>query len=58
MQKITTYRDTPKRGETDAGWCGYITEPNGHILTITTGHESEAAAREWLIAHLKCRASA
>ena len=43
---IRSYRDTPKRGETDAKWCAYVVEPNGHIIRPgTSGHETEAEAR-------------
>lgn len=41
---ISTYRDTPKVGETDAKWCGYISS-NGHVTTLTTGHETQHDAR-------------
>ena len=41
---ITVYRDTPKRGETDAKWCAYRSE-YGHVVAITTGHETPELAR-------------
>jgi hypothetical protein len=42
---IRFYRDDPKRGETDAKWCAYVVEPNGHILRAGTGgHETPADA--------------
>jgi hypothetical protein len=44
---ITTYRDTPKSGETDAKWCGYISA-NGHITVQTTDHETQHDARIYL----------
>ena len=45
MPEIRTYRDTPKRGETDSKWCGYIAEDNGHIIKPgTSGHETEIEA--------------
>lgn len=41
---IVVYRDQPKPGETDAKWCAY--ETNGlRVLNITTGHETQEAAR-------------
>ena len=45
MPTITVYRDTPKRGETDARWCAYAAS-NGHVVRNTTGHMTpgEAAA--------------
>lgn len=44
--EIKSYRDTPKHGETDAKWCAYAINPNGHItLPGTIGHETEAEAR-------------
>lgn len=43
--QITVYRDTPKRGETDAKWCYYVSS-NGHIVKCDIGFETEAAARE------------
>jgi len=44
--EIRSYRDTPKRGETDAKWCAYIVESNGHIVRPgTCGHETEDEAR-------------
>ena len=39
-----TYRDQPKRGETDAGWCGYASNKEGHIVRQTAGHTTEEAA--------------
>ena len=42
---ITVYRDTPKRGETDARWC-FTVSRDGHIICVATGFETEAAARE------------
>lgn len=41
---IKTYRDTPKSGETDAGWCAYRAV-NGHIVALTAGHATEDEAR-------------
>jgi len=35
------WRDTPKRGETDARWCGSVSV-DGHVVHITTGHATEA----------------
>lgn len=53
MPRIITYRDTPKRGETDAKWCGYIVEDNGHIVRPgTLGHETEQEAYNALAAGL------
>jgi hypothetical protein len=45
MAEITVYRDTPKRGETDARWCAYASA-QGHVHQGTTGHftPGEAAA--------------
>jgi len=44
--EIRSYRDTPKRGETDAKWCAYIVGSDGHIKGVgTSGHETEAEAR-------------
>lgn len=51
------YRDDPKIGETDAQWCGYLTQ-NGHVISQTTGHltpkdaakalgADDAKAEEW-----------
>ena len=38
---VRVYRDTPKKGETDGKWCGYVVEPYGHIVRPgTTGHDS------------------
>lgn len=42
--EIRSYRDDPKRGETDAKWCAYRSI-DGHIVERTTGHETEEAAR-------------
>lgn len=44
---IHVYRDQPKRGETDAKWCGYLSM-DGHVIEHTTGHETEEEAREHL----------
>jgi hypothetical protein len=41
---ITIYRDTPKRGETDAKWCWYRSV-NGHITEGGIGHETREEAR-------------
>lgn len=55
--EIRSYRDTPKRGETDAKWCAYEIQPNGHIVRAgVSGFETEREARaalgetkaEWL----------
>jgi hypothetical protein len=43
MSKVTVYRDTPKRGETDSKWCYYISS-NGHIVKCDIGFETEADA--------------
>jgi hypothetical protein len=46
MPDIRSYRDTPKSGETDAQWCAYVVEDNGHITRQgTTGHPTEDHAR-------------
>lgn len=37
MHDFRIYRDNPKPGETDAGWCAYATH-NGHVTCYTTGH--------------------
>lgn len=43
---IFSYRDTPKRGETDAKWCAYTVQPNGHITRPgVIGYETEREAR-------------
>jgi ADP-ribose pyrophosphatase YjhB (NUDIX family) len=42
--EIKSYRDTPKRGETDAKWCAFRSE-NGHVIESTVGHETEEEAR-------------
>ena len=44
---VRSWRDTPKRGETDLKWCAYVSHPAGHVMmeTLTTGHETESAAR-------------
>ncbi len=41
---IHSYRDQPKPLETDAKWCAYRSI-DGHVVQITTGHETEEAAR-------------
>lgn len=41
---VKTWRDDPKPGETDAKWCASVTRPNGHILTVVVGYETEAGA--------------
>jgi len=47
-RKIVTYRDKPKPGETDAGWCGHVASTYGHIVAQTSGHATEAEAAEAL----------
>lgn len=41
--KITVYRDQPKRGETDAGWCAYRSV-NGYVMQNVTGKMTPAEA--------------
>lgn len=43
MRNFKVYRDTPKRGETDSKWCGYVTN-DGHITHGQIGFETEAEA--------------
>ena len=43
---ITIYRDTPKKGETDAEWCWYRSSDNGHIVAAGVGYETEQEARK------------
>lgn len=38
------WRDAPKRGESDAGWCFSVSR-NGHNVWIAVGYASEADAR-------------
>lgn len=40
------WKDEPKRGETDAGWCASISY-NGHIQHIKTGFVSYEEALFW-----------
>jgi hypothetical protein len=40
---ITVYRDQPKRGETDAGWCAYRSF-NGHVMQSVAGKMTPAEA--------------
>ncbi len=40
---ITVYRDQPKRGETDAGWCAYRAV-EGHIVAMAAGKMTPAEA--------------
>ena len=28
---VRVYRDQPKEGETDAKWCGYVVDADGHV---------------------------
>ena len=46
--EVRSYRDTPKRGETDAKWCAYVAGDHGHIIngSSTSGHDTEQEARE------------
>ena len=44
--RFKVYRDTPKRGETDAKWCWYETKPNGPIGKAEVGYETEEEAYE------------
>ena len=41
---IRVWRDAPKRGESDAGWCFSVSR-NGHIIWSAVGFETEAEAR-------------
>ena len=43
---VTVYRDTPKKGETDAEWCWYRSSDNGHIVAAGVGYETEQEARK------------
>ena len=45
---LNWWRDTPKTGETDAKWCGTVSL-NGHVVDITTGHETEDDVKAWLV---------
>jgi hypothetical protein len=40
---IRVWRDDPKRGETNARWCASASV-DGHVVAVTTGHESMVAA--------------
>ena len=42
---IETYRDRPKPGETDAGWCGFVSQC-GHVMFTATGHAPEEIRHE------------
>jgi hypothetical protein len=39
------WRDTPKRGETDARWC-FSRSSGGHVIEIRTGFETRDQAEE------------
>lgn len=43
--QIHVYRDTPKRGETDAKWCWYISI-DGHVRQGGTNCETREDATE------------
>lgn len=46
MGTVTIYQDDPKPGETDAGWCGFVSY-DGHVIYSKCGFRSEAAARTY-----------
>lgn len=42
------WKDEPKRGETDAGWCAYVSF-GGHVKTIKTNFASYEEALTWVL---------